>query len=98
MPVVESIIARMAQARVAIRHCFRPYIVTRAYKLFGKERENTKSQVIANVIFVPPDSKKYAFQKSSGTGLGGRIVARMLETRSRNCKRLRLDQHVAKQL
>jgi len=80
VPAVGSIIARMAQARAANRHRFRPYIVTREYKLFGKERENTKSQVIANVTFVPPDSKKYAFQKSSGSGLGGRIVGRMLET------------------
>jgi hypothetical protein len=86
IPAVETIIARMAQARAENRHRFRPYIVTREYKLFGKERQNIKSQVIAEVTFVPPDSKKYAFQKSSGAGLGGRIVGRMLESEAEIAK------------
>ena len=80
VPTVETVVERMAEARAANRNRFRPYVVTREYKLFGKERQNTKSQVIAEVTFVPPDSKKYTFQKSSGAGLGGRIVRRMLET------------------
>ena len=57
----------------------RPYIVTRDYKLFGKERDKTKSQVIADITFVPPDFKRYAIQQTSGTGIGERIVRRMLE-------------------
>jgi hypothetical protein len=80
IPALETIVDRMAQARALNRHRFRPYIVTREYKLFGKERQNIKSQVTAKVTFVPPDSKKYVFQKSSGAGLGGRIVGRMLES------------------
>jgi len=75
---VETIVARMAQARVENRTRFRPYIVTRDYKLFGKERDKTKSQVIADVAFVPPDSKKYTIQQTNGSGLGGMIVRRML--------------------
>jgi len=86
VPAVEAIIARMAQARDENRHRFRPYTVTREYKLFGKERQNIKSQVIAEVTFVPPDSKKYAFQKSSGAGLCGRIVGRMLESEAEIAK------------
>jgi hypothetical protein len=78
-PAVETIIARMAQARAENRVRFRPYVVTRDYKLFGKERHKTKSEVIADITFVPPDSKKYAIQQTSGTGLGPRIVRRMLE-------------------
>lgn len=68
----------MAQARAENRARFRPYIVTRDYKLFGKERDKTKSRVIADVAFVPPDSKKYAIQQTNGSGLGGIIVRRML--------------------
>jgi hypothetical protein len=79
VPAVETIIARMAQARAENRVRFRPYVVTRDYKLFGKERHETKSEVIADITFVPPDSKKYAIQQTSGTGLGPRIVRRMLE-------------------
>jgi hypothetical protein len=78
IPTVEIIIARMAQARDENESRFRRYVVTRDYKLFGKERDKTKSQVIANVSFVPPDLKNYAIQQTSGTGLGERVVRRML--------------------
>jgi len=78
VPTVETIVARMTRARAENRACLRPYIVTRDYQLFGKERDKTKSQVIADVAFVPPDSKKYTIQQTNGSGLGGMIVRRML--------------------
>ena len=78
VPGVETIVARMAQARVDNQARFRSYIVTRDYKLFGKERQMTKCQVIADVTFVPPDSKKYAIQQSMGSVLGEKVVRRML--------------------
>jgi hypothetical protein len=78
VPTVEAIVARMAQARAENRARLRPYIVTRDYQLFGKEKDKTKSQVIADVAFVPPDSKKYTIQQTNGSGLGGMIVRRML--------------------
>lgn len=78
VPAVDTIVLRMAQARVENRSGFRPYIVTREYKLFGKEKDKTKSQVIADVAFVPPDSKKFTIQQTTGSGLGGAIVRRML--------------------
>jgi len=79
IPNVETIVARMAQAQAENRARLRSYIVTRNYKLYGKERQETESQVIADVSFVPPDFKKYAIQHASGTGLGEKIVRRMLE-------------------
>jgi hypothetical protein len=78
IPTMEIIIARMAQARSLNQASFRPYTVTRDYKLFGKEKQKIKAQVIADVFFVPPDSKNYAIQETNGTGLGERIVRRML--------------------
>jgi hypothetical protein len=80
VPTVETIISRMAQARADNRARFRSYIVTRDYKLFGKERQKTESQVTADIIFDPPDFKKYAIQQTSGAGLGEKIVRRMLES------------------
>jgi outer membrane lipoprotein-sorting protein len=80
VPTVETIIARMAQARADNRARFRSYIVTRDYKLFGKEKHKTEAQVIADIIFDPPDFKKYAIQQTSGAGLGEKIVRRMLES------------------
>jgi hypothetical protein len=79
VPTVETIIARMVQARTDNRAGFRPYIVKRDYKLFGKDRNNSKSQVIADVTFVPPGSKQYVIQRTQGSGLGEKIVRRMLK-------------------
>jgi hypothetical protein len=78
LPTLETIIARMAQARAENQACFRPYNVTRDYKLFGNDREKIKSQVVADIAFIPPDAKKYAIQQASGTGLGKTIVRRTL--------------------
>lgn len=68
----------MAQARADNQARFRSYIVTRDYKLFGKERAKTKSQVTADISFVPPATKTYTIQKTNGTGFGETIVRRML--------------------
>jgi hypothetical protein len=73
VPTLETIIARMGQARVENRAHFRPYTVTRDYKLFDKERDKTKSQVISDVIFVPPDLKDYP-----SNGLTARVGCRRL--------------------
>jgi hypothetical protein len=79
IPAVEIIVARMAQARAENQARLRPYVVTRLYTLFGKERNKAKSEVTAEVAFVPPNSKKYSIRQSNGSGLGERIVRRMLE-------------------
>ena len=80
VPSLTAIVARMAQARAENRSRLRPYIVTRDYKLFGKDESQTKAQVIADISFVPPNSKQYAIEQVTGTGLGERIVRRMLES------------------
>ncbi|MGA2610140.1 MAG: outer membrane lipoprotein-sorting protein [Terriglobia bacterium] len=79
VPTAETIIASMAQARAENRARLRPYIVTREYKLYGKERQAAKSEVVADVTFVPPDSKEYTIQQINGSGLGKMIIGRMLE-------------------
>ena len=79
IPTVETILTRMAQARAENRTRLRPYSVTRAYKLFGKEKQTTKAEIIADVTFVPPDVKHYAIRQANGIGLGEKIVRQMLE-------------------
>jgi hypothetical protein len=69
----------MAQARAENRARLRPYIVTRDYTLFGKERNKSKAEVTAEVTFVPPNSKQFSIQRSSGSVLGERLVRRMLQ-------------------
>jgi Outer membrane lipoprotein-sorting protein len=78
IPSVGTIVARMAQARAENRARLRPYTVTRGYKLFGKDESKAKSEVIADVAFVPPGSKSYSIQETAGSGLGKMIVRRML--------------------
>jgi hypothetical protein len=86
VPDLQSIVDRMAQARAENRARFRPYVVTRDYKLFGKEQHEIKSQVIADVIFVPPNVKNFAIEKSSGAGLGERAVRRILQSEAEAAK------------
>jgi len=78
VPAVDVILERMAQARADNQTHLRPYSVTRDYRLVGAEKQ-TRSEVIADVSFVPPAFKKFVIQKSSGIGLGERIVRQMLE-------------------
>ncbi len=79
VPSVETILTRMAQARTENRTRLRPYQVTRDYRLFGREKQTTKSEVIADVTFVPPDVKQFAIRQARGMALGESIVRQMLE-------------------
>jgi Outer membrane lipoprotein-sorting protein len=78
-PNVETITSHMAQAQTENQARFRPYIVTRDYKMFGKDRPEAKSEVTANITFAPPNLKTYTVQHAAGSGLGETIVRRMLE-------------------
>ncbi len=79
IPSIKAIIASMTLARAENQARFRSYIVTRDYELFGKERAKTKSQVTADVSFVPPATKKYTIQKAIGVSFGETLVRRMLK-------------------
>ena len=79
VPSVETMVIRMAQARMENRARLRPYSVTRDYRLFGKEKQAASSVVIADVSFVPPDLKQFMIQQASGARLGEKIVRLMLE-------------------
>ena len=86
LPTVEAIVERMGQARVENRARFRPYVVTRSYKLFGKEENKIKSLVVADIAFVPPNLKNYVIEESSGAGLGERAVRRILQSEAEAAK------------
>ncbi|MEI9813142.1 MAG: hypothetical protein WDO18_10975 [Acidobacteriota bacterium] len=78
-PNIETIVQRMAQARTDNQAILRAYTVTRNYTLIGKDRKDSKAQVLVQISFVPPSAKKFVIQKSSGTGFGERAVRQMLE-------------------
>lgn len=85
VPPTETIVARMAQARADNRAGFRPYVVTRNYKMFGKDEVKLKSEVSVEVTFVPPNFKKFSIGQSSG-GIGERIVRRILQSEVESAK------------
>jgi hypothetical protein len=61
-------------------------VVTRSYTLFGKEHSKIKSQVIADITFVPPNAKNYAIEESSGARLGEKAVRRILQSEAEAAK------------
>lgn len=78
-PPLDVVLAGMAQARAVNQTQLKPYVVTRMYVLAGEEQDNKKSEVTAEVSFVPPNSKTYTIKGTDGSGLGERIVRRMLD-------------------
>jgi hypothetical protein len=78
-PPLDAVLARMTQARAVNQSLLKPYVVTRLYVLVGKDEDNKKSEVTAEVSFVPPHSKTYSIKGTEGSGLGERIVRRMLD-------------------
>jgi hypothetical protein len=80
VPTSEVIIAQMARAQAENRTHFRPYIVTRDYKLFeGEDHNQAKSRVIAEITVVPPDSKTFTIENTNGSAWGETIVRKMLD-------------------
>ena len=79
-PSTESVVARMVEARNQNRSRFRPYQVIRNYKLFGKEQQKTKSEVAAEINFVPPDVQQYTLHKIDGLSLGEVVVRKILDS------------------
>jgi hypothetical protein len=78
-PPLSEILDRMSRTRAENRARFRPYTVTREYKLFGKDRENPRSRVVVDVSFDPPGRKTFSIHPESRGGLGERIVRQMLD-------------------
>jgi hypothetical protein len=72
-------VACMAKAAVQNQTHTRSYTVTREYELFGQKRDKTRSRVIADVTFQPPDSKNYRIQGTEGSAIGEEIVRLVLE-------------------
>jgi hypothetical protein len=80
VPTNEEIVVKMAGAQAENHSHFNPYIVTRDYKLFGQQSHiDFKSRVVVEITVVPPDSKKYTIEDSEGSGLGERVVRKMLD-------------------
>ena len=85
-PSVETIVARMTQARVENQARLRPYTLTRDYKIFGEEKNAAKSEVTAAVTFLPPRSKQFVLQQHNGKWLGITVIRRVMESEAEIAK------------
>jgi hypothetical protein len=72
----------MEQAQSDNRAHFRPYVVTRDFKLYGSDGERATSEVVADITFQPPNQKQYEIKQSSGSGSGEKVVRRVLDKES----------------
>ena len=70
----------MEKAAQENRTHYRPYIVTREYRMFGSDEQQPKSQVTAEISFVPPKSKDFRITESNGSSRGESVVRHILES------------------
>ena len=76
---VAMVVERMEQAAQENRTHYRPYIVTREYRVYGSDEQQPKSQVTAEIIFVPPTRKDFRITDSNGSSRGETVVRHILE-------------------
>ena len=76
---VGTIAGRMEQAAQENRSHYRPYIVTREYRMYGSDEQEPKSEVTAEVSFVPPTRKDFRITESNGSSRGESIVRHILD-------------------
>ena len=91
-PNTQTVVSRMLQTLQENKAKVRPFTVKRGYLLFDKQ-DQAKAQVVANITVLPPDSKEYNIESSSG-GMGEKVLRDVLskETESsRNAERKELS-------
>jgi hypothetical protein len=77
---LQAIVARLEQAQQANPARYRSYALTREYKFYhGDTSSDPKSEVVAEVSFVPPNTKSFEILDSRGSGRGTSVVKHLLE-------------------
>ncbi len=78
-PNVDTIVTRMEAAQIQNRARYRPYTMTREYRLYGSsENEKPTSEITAAVSFAPPDQKSFSIEEVRGSDRGKTIVEHVL--------------------
>ncbi len=83
-PDLSTIVSRLEQASVENRARFRPYTVTRDYRFYGKDPEHPDSEVVAEISFLPPETKTFSIKQATGSSRGVKVVRDILEGESKN--------------
>jgi hypothetical protein len=64
-----------------------PYEVTREYKVFRGYDSRPTSEVIARIIFIPPDVKSFKIVQASGNTWGARIIRDLLSSETSSTRK-----------
>ena len=65
----------------------RPYELMREYKVFRLDAKQPTSEVMAQIKFVPPDTKTYKITQARGSSIGERIVCQLLDRETESAKK-----------
>src|SRR5579871_320077 len=65
----------------------RPYEVTREYKVFRGNNKQPSSEVVAQITFVPPDTKTYKITQARGNSRGEKMVRELLDRETESAKK-----------
>ncbi|PYY17607.1 MAG: hypothetical protein DMG61_02120 [Acidobacteria bacterium] len=77
-PDIATLVKRIVEAQSNSRARAKPYSVTREYKVFGSDENRPRTEVLAQVNFLPPNVKSYGIDQSTG-GMGEKVVRRILD-------------------
>ena len=76
---LQSIVSGLERAQQQNRQHYRAYTMVRDYKFFSGDGGQPKSDVVAQVSFVPPNRKSFTIGKVIGSSRGEKVVRKILE-------------------
>ena len=86
-PDLQWIVTRLEDAQQNNPARYRPYVLTREYKFYhGDTTSDPKSEVVAEVSFVPPNTKSFDILNTRGSGRGTSVVKHILESEAELAK------------
>ena len=83
-PDTRDIVDRMLRAQQENKARVRPFTVKRGYLLLDKQ-DQQKAHVVANITVLPPDSKQYNIESSSG-GMGEKVLRDVLSKETESAR------------
>ena len=86
-PVLSVVLQHLEQFERLSAAQSRPYEVMREYKVFRLDAKQPTSEVMAQIKFVPPDTKTYKITEARGSSIGERIVRQLLDRETESAKK-----------
>lgn len=77
-PDLQTLAKRINDAQLDNHARVKAYSVTREYKVFGADAIKPRTDVVAEVNFLPPNVKSYGIQQSTG-GMGEKVIRHILD-------------------